>query len=573
MDIQGKVFVVTGGGAGIGRATVLELLSRGGKVAAVDLNEAGLAETMVMASAGSRLSVHPLNIVDREEVLLLPEKVVEEHGQVDGLINVAGIIQQFIHVKDLEFKELERVMNVNFWGTVNTTKAFLPYLLNRHESSLVNISSMGALLPVPGQTAYGASKAAVRLLTEGLFAELQGSPVKVTEVFPGAIGTEITKNSGVERASTGGESAKSKTTSPAEAGRQIVDAVERSTFRVHIGSDAKLFDRLSRLTPQRAILLIAKRMKSEVLIPDVHPELIDPLKRMPKMNPQNRLMRLAGRHAQNLMRTPKIEGVTIQNIRVGDLRLRLYEPAQTQERPGLLWIHGGGLVIGAMKQDDRLCAQTAAQLGITIVSVGYRLAPENPFPAALDDVTAGWRWLVENAEEWNIDTARLVIGGESAGGGIAASLVQRLHDDQGATQPVAQWLFAPMLDDRTAARTDLDAIEHPVWNNVSNRYGWASYLGQEPGSNEVTPYAAAARRGDLGGLPPTWIYSGDAELFHDEIQDYAARLTAAGVDTQLEIIAGGAHGFENWAHSTALAQSLLRNAHQWLAERLAVTQR
>lgn len=260
MELTDKVFAVTGGGAGIGRATVLELITRGAKVAAVDLSEEGLRGTERLA--GGTLSVHPLDITDRDAVLALPDQVIAEHGQIDGLVNIAGIIQPFVHLKDLEFERIERVMDVNFWGTVNTVKAFLPGLLTRPEASLVNVSSMGAILPVPGQTAYGASKAAVRLLTEGLYAELQGTGVHVTEVFPGAVGTEITKNSGVELAGGDRGEAAAKTTSPAEAARVIADAIAQNRFRVHIGKDAKLFDRLSRLIPQRAIRMIAERMKN-----------------------------------------------------------------------------------------------------------------------------------------------------------------------------------------------------------------------------------------------------------------------------------------------------------------------
>lgn len=261
MDISDKVFVVTGGGAGIGQATVHELLARGAQVAAVDLNEQGLQETAEQAGDEAQLSIHALNVTDREAVLALPDRVITHHGAVDGLINVAGIIQPFVHVKDLEFEQIERVMDVNFWGTVTMVKAFLPHLLERPAASLINVSSMGAILPVPRQTAYGASKAAVALLTEGLYAELQGTSVHVTEVFPGAVGTEITKNSGVKQADGAKTASEAKTTSPQEAGRQIAEAVEKQQFRLHIGNDAKLFDRLSRMIPQRAIRLIAKRMK------------------------------------------------------------------------------------------------------------------------------------------------------------------------------------------------------------------------------------------------------------------------------------------------------------------------
>ncbi len=263
MLIKDRVFVVTGGGNGIGREVVLGLLARGGRVAAVDLSETGLSETAALAgAAGDRLTTHPLNITDRAAVEKLPSEVEAAHGQVDGVINVAGIVQRFARVHDLGYEDIERVMAVNFWGVVNMTKAFLPALLQRPQASLVNVSSMGALVPVPGQSAYGASKAAVKLLTEGLYAELRGTPVAVTVVFPGGVGTNILANSGVNIANrTTQSSGAQKTTSPADAGRQIVEAVEKGSFRVRIGGDARLLDRLSRLMPQRATALIANKMK------------------------------------------------------------------------------------------------------------------------------------------------------------------------------------------------------------------------------------------------------------------------------------------------------------------------
>jgi short-subunit dehydrogenase len=155
-------------------------------------------------------------------------------------------------------------MAVNFWGVVNMCKAFLPVLLSRPEASLLNVSSMGALAPVPGQTAYGASKAAVKLLTEGLYAELRGTSVAVTVVFPGGVGTNIMANSGVDmgRINPEAAAAASKLTTAADAGRQIVDALAKGRYRVRIGSDARMLDRLSRLMPQRATVMIANRMKS-----------------------------------------------------------------------------------------------------------------------------------------------------------------------------------------------------------------------------------------------------------------------------------------------------------------------
>lgn len=264
MRIKDRTFVVTGGGNGIGREVVLSLLRGGARVAAVDLSEAGLTGTAELAGAGDRLTTHTVDITDRGAVLDLPDVVTGAHGQVDGLINVAGIIQEFTPVAQLPFDVVERVMNVNFWGTVNTTKAFLPLLLDRPAAALVNVSSMGGLVPVPGQSAYGASKAAVKLFTEGLTAELRDTSVGVTVVFPGGVATDITAHSGVEMRPLGGDpdQAAAKLTTPQEAARQIVSAVWNGRQRVVIGADARMLDRLGRLMPARAVTIIADRMKN-----------------------------------------------------------------------------------------------------------------------------------------------------------------------------------------------------------------------------------------------------------------------------------------------------------------------
>jgi Short-chain dehydrogenases of various substrate specificities len=264
VEISGKVFVVTGGGNGIGREVVLALLTKGARVAALDLSEAGLAETAQLANAGERLSTHVVNIADRAAVEKLPAAVTAAHGQIDGLVNVAGIIHKFVPISELSFDEIERVMDVNFWGTVNTVKTFLPALKDRPAASLVNVSSMGALVPFPGQSAYGASKAAVKLFTEGLYAELRGSNVAVTVVFPGAIATNITGNSGVQMAGSADAAAGAKMTTAASAGAQIVAAIEKGQYKLRIGGDAKMLDRLSRLMPQKATAIIADKMAAMI---------------------------------------------------------------------------------------------------------------------------------------------------------------------------------------------------------------------------------------------------------------------------------------------------------------------
>lgn len=266
MKVQNKVFLVTGGGSGIGRELVLALLKRGAEVAAVDRNETTLAETLSLAGSNSNnLSTYTLDITQFDDVLALPEKVIARHGRVDGLINNAGIIQPFVLIKDLEYKAIERVMNINFYGTLYLTKAFLPYLLARPEAHIANVSSMGGFLPVPGQSVYGASKAAVKLFTEGLYSELLNTPVRVTIIFPGAIATNISANSGVSIGKTdrqGNEKNSFKAMPADKAAEEMLDAIEENKFRVLVGSDARFMDFLSRLNPAYATRFIYKKMKS-----------------------------------------------------------------------------------------------------------------------------------------------------------------------------------------------------------------------------------------------------------------------------------------------------------------------
>lgn len=263
MRVQNKVIVITGGGNGIGRALVLELLARGARVAAVDIDPAALEETTTLVGERrAQLSTHVADITDRDAVAALPEQILERHSVVDGLVNNAGIIQPFVKLLALEDTAIERVMRVNFYGTLAMTRAFLPHLLVRPEAHLVNISSMGGFLPVPGQTIYGASKAAVKLLTEGLYAELLDTSVRVSVVFPGAVGTQIAAHSGVSIADQSERQRAVRVLPPERAAQIIVDGIERNRFRILVGSDAVLMDRLYRLSPERAARLIYRRMRA-----------------------------------------------------------------------------------------------------------------------------------------------------------------------------------------------------------------------------------------------------------------------------------------------------------------------
>ena len=248
-----------------------------------------------------------------------------------------------------------------------------------------------------------------------------------------------------------------------------------------------------------------------------------------------------------LIKAPRVRGVTVETVIVPgepEVRMRLYRPDDLPaSAPALLWIHGGGFVIGSPIQDEASSAAYAKELGIIVAAVHYRLAPQHPYPAPLEDCYAGLKWLFAEAGRLGIDPTRIAIGGASAGGGLTAALALLAHH-RGEVKPAFQLLIYPMLDDRTVMRTDIDPSSVRIWSLGSNRFGWRSYLGREPGSAGVDSFAAPARHEDLSGLPPAWLGVGTLDLFHDEDLAYAKRLQAAGVPCDVTLIPGAYHGFD-----------------------------
>jgi len=246
----------------------------------------------------------------------------------------------------------------------------------------------------------------------------------------------------------------------------------------------------------------------------------------------------------------KLKNIQIENVFIPrqdgstKLRLRIFRPKSTNGPwPVLIWMHGGGYVMGRPEQDDARCVQYIHELGITVVSVDYRCAPKHPFPAALDDCYTSLKWLASNSHELNIDANRIAVGGNSAGSGLAASLAQLIYD-QKEIKLVFQLLVYPMLDDRTVLRAEIDDSQNVTWTQKSNRFGWESYLGQECGAGNVPAYSVPARRTNLSGLPPAWIGVGDLDIFHNEDVTYANRLKECGVECELVVIPGAFHGFD-----------------------------
>ena len=264
MKVAGKVWVVTGGGSGMGRELVLQLLGRGAYVAAADRNAGGLTGTADAAGADrERLSTHVVDITDRDAVLTLPDEVVAVHGHVEGLINNAGIIQPFVPVAELDDATIQRVIDVNLMGTLRMVQAFLPHLATRPEAHIANVSSMGGFFPFPGQTIYGASKAAVRLLTEGLYAELLDTDVRVSVIFPGAVNTGITSNSGIVMAATE-DQGKMPILSPAKAATIMIRGIEKDKLHIYVGPDARLMSLAIKVAPRAAIRFVQQQMSKRL---------------------------------------------------------------------------------------------------------------------------------------------------------------------------------------------------------------------------------------------------------------------------------------------------------------------
>ncbi|HWO59699.1 MAG TPA: alpha/beta hydrolase [Umezawaea sp.] len=255
----------------------------------------------------------------------------------------------------------------------------------------------------------------------------------------------------------------------------------------------------------------------------------------------------------------------------GDIPVLILKPAAATGLVGAIYyIHGGGMITGTNRGADSTKAYDLAQeLGLAVVSVDYRLAPEHPHPVPVDECYAGLVWTVEHADELGIDPERIVIAGASAGGGLAAATTLMARD-RGAPALAAQLLFCPMLDDRNESLSARQMAGLGVWDRTSNDTGWTALLGAERGGPDVSPYAAPARESDLSGLPPTYLDVGSAETFRDEVVAYASAIWAAGGNAELHVWPGGFHGFEMLAPESDLSHAAAGPRIPWLRRVLGI---
>lgn len=274
-----------------------------------------------------------------------------------------------------------------------------------------------------------------------------------------------------------------------------------------------------------------------------HPE----LRRIARMLPRTSFTRVTLPVVRAVSRLPRRTPKMVEVHELSDgVGIRLHRPDQPAHGGVLLWIHGGGYVIGSAAQDDRLCRRFARSLGVTVAAVDYRLAPKHPYPAALEDCYAALMWLVQQP---GVDRDRIAIGGASAGGGLAAALAL-LARDRNQVAPLFQLLVYPMVDDRPSSRPGLESPFYRLWNVKSDRLAWQAYLrGIDPQD------AVPARHTNLSGLAPAWVGVGTLDPLHDQDVEYARRLRQAGVPCELETVDGAFHGFDMVAPKTSVART------------------
>ncbi|SCX59767.1 Acetyl esterase/lipase [Klenkia marina] len=298
---------------------------------------------------------------------------------------------------------------------------------------------------------------------------------------------------------------------------------------------------------------------SEVLTPSLLPEMIPLLRRPnPALPPpsdeelsQGGVLEVSTRTVPGPAGDPDVEVVV--------LRPR----GATSAVPAVLHTHGGGMVIGDARSGLLEVAGWAAELGLVVVSVEYRLAPETPHPGPVEDCYAALAWTHRNAAELGVDPARIVVAGASAGGGLAAALALMARD-RGEVALAGQLLIYPMLDDRNDSGSARQMAGVGVWDRTSNRTGWSALLGDAAGGPDVSPYAAPARAADLSGLPPAFVDVASTETFRDEDVAYASRIWAAGGVAELHVWPGGCHGFDLFVPDAAISRAARAARVAWL---------
>jgi epsilon-lactone hydrolase len=548
----GSVAVVTGAASGIGAALSAALAARGADLALADRDAAGLRRVAeATAAAGRKVSQHAIDVADHAAVADLPRAILAAHGRVSILINNAGVALAGTF-EEVRSEDFDWLMDVNFGGTVRMTRAFLPLLRREPDAALVNISSLFGLIAPPGQAAYAASKFAVRGFTEALRHELAGSSIQVACVHPGGVATAIARSArlspGIDERSAGEMLALSErmlTMAPAEAAEIILRGVEAGDPRILVGKDAQRGDQLQRLFPRSYMRRAAKGLerKLRATTTQAPAERVDATPVAGKASLQahaiDALIRLTVKRQMSRVRDPRVMRAAMEEKQAKLPEPALFSPAElggvagewaswegVAARATLLYLHGGGY-FACSPRTHRVITSGFAKRGLSVFVPDYRLAPEHPFPAAIDDAVAVWRALRARAPH----EPPPLVAGDSAGGGLVLALVLKLRA-MGETLPSALVLFSPWTDlTVSGASIEGNAKRDAVFTPDGVRRGPSIYLaGADPRDPLASPVLA-----DLQGLPPMLIHVGQREMLLDDSTRIAARARAAGVHAEVTV--------------------------------------
>lgn len=558
--------MVTGAASGIGRAIALNMAGQGAKLALVDVNEQALAAVVAEAEQAGSPQVHSqqLDVTKKSQWKQFAAAVKSTLGNADVVFNNAGIARTG-NFEDISPAEFEAVMDVNYWGMVYGTRAFLPQVKLR-QGSFVNVSSLFGLIGVYGQAAYCSSKFAIRGFNESIRLEFAEFGVHVASVHPGGIRTNIVKNAleheGNEQADELSKQAQETALvmPPERAAEIIIDGLKKRKARILVGNDAKLLSFVQRCMPTLYPRFMKLLMDFKAVEQD---ELADVRIRANMARPSWRSsfiswilkkqfkQKMAGKAGdgswepqvlrQLLEKTvpkkaPKgMVKEVVNAVNQAEMLIKgewHYCPSQVQDHT-ILYLHGGGYAFCSVGTHRAMTMAWAKAASAKVFSVDYRLAPENPFPAALEDALAAYQWLLEQ----DIPANKIIIAGDSAGGGLTAALLLKLKE-QKMMQPAAAILLSPWTD-LAATGASLDANEEScaMFTGEMIRTGADFYVGDGDKTNPfISPWY-----GDLKDLAPMRIYVSNSEVLADDSLRFYEKAEAAGIDVQLRVWRGQPH--------------------------------
>lgn len=583
VSFKSRLAVITGAGSGIGRALSLALAKEGASLALADINPETLAAVVEEVKAAGAPSVYQqtLDVADESAWGAFAESVKAEVGMADMVFNNAGVARmgRFEHTSSDAFSQL---MDVNFWGVVYGTRAFLPQIKLR-QGSFINISSLFGLIGVPGNAHYCASKFGVRGFNESIRQEFGEFGVHVASVHPGGIHTNIANNAAFDEGEENRDKLLKRTNEkalvmpPEKAAEIILSGVRKRKVRILVGNDAKLLSFIQRLMPASYPKFLARFLKNDE-VPKMDPgpivaHLEEPSLRSKffswmirrtfknKFSDTSRAWDVPSLRANMEKKTRKknmpevqVDSVDIAREGSAGIKGQWQYPKGVECDHTVLYLHGGGYAFCSVETHSNMTRAWAQQAKAKLFSLDYRLAPESPYPAALDDALAAYDWLLEEG----VEPEKLVIAGDSAGGGLSSALLLKLKE-LGRPMPAGALLLSPWVDlAGTGASMDANTDSCAFFTGDMIRNGAQIYAADQPLDN---PFVSPLY-GDLEGWPKLRIYVGNTEVLEDDSLRLFAKAQAAGVDAELRV-------WNDQPHVWPVLYPMMPEAKQTVAEMAA----